>query len=146
MKTIEWDIQARIVKNWGNHKRFRWGETDESVFITTDGIVGYYILKPLFLLDTQKMIQKNLMPMNVTCLCGRDEDYNDAKIAGSEMHDIELYVLKSETAKCYVNRKTFKEFVADGFTYQIFTDKTPIRIYYRSHLFAIVMPVQEKRS
>lgn len=140
MKTIEWDIQARIVKNWGNHKRLCWGETDESVFITTDGVVGYYILKPLFLLDTQKMIQKNYAPSNVKNFCGCDEDYEDAKIAGSEMRDEELYVLKSESSKCYVKRKVFKEFVGEGFTYQIFTDKTPIRIYYRAHLFAIVMP------
>ena len=147
MKYYELEAQSKLVKNWETINNLMWGEDEENIFFTYNGIVCYVIKKNFFIIDKEQLKVRNEKPFSIETLYNPADIYHPAQFKGIIFDkDKQLALLEAENVKVYVDMKIFKEFDHKGFTCEIKSPTNLVRVYYEGRLFALVCPVRASQD
>lgn len=145
MKECIFEPQSLVVKNYEKLNRCFIVETNDFVFLSMDGFVGWMIPKTKWILGKLKFTPSTA---NLENLLGNESDYVDTEIIGTvpDGKGKDLIVLKSGDEKTYIDKKLFEKSFPKKVSLKTNKPKTPVRVYDELGLIGIIMPVNYKEG
>ena len=130
-------IKARLK----DEKLFMGNYDEETVGISTDGCVMYFIPKNTFLLDVEKMLgnreMSNLENFQASINLPEVQKSNEYRKVERQKKEISCVKIGNK----YVNEKFLKNFDNPTFKTQMNRDASPIYIYEQEIIVGLVMPI-----
>lgn len=145
MKECIFEPQSILVKNYEKLNKCVIIETDDTVFLSMDGYVGWIIPKTKWILGKLKFTPSTV---NMKRLLGNESDFVTAEIIGTvpDGKGKDLNVLRSSNEKVYVDKKLFEKSFPKGVSLKVNKPNTPVRVYDELGLIGIIMPVNYKEG
>lgn len=145
MKNFYYDAQAELVKKYDDVARIIWGENANYVFYTIDGIIGYYIPKSFFIVNTDRLMMKSTpIKKDIESFIKVNDEtgYKDAYMIETKKNkkeDLTILSDKNGETEVFIKTKFFKKLPKEC-ELKIKGEKDMVRIYWYDAFCGIICP------